>query len=85
MENEGDTLTLTKDNLIQRSYADLETNYEIVDELGCGAYARVLKVKNKNTHIEYACKELLKSDISDIESFNKEISILSTLDHPNII
>ena len=85
MENEGDTLTLTKDNLIQRSYADLETNYEIVDELGCGAYARVLKVKNKNTHIEYACKELLKSGISDIEAFNKEISILSTLDHPNII
>ena len=84
MESE-DTLTLTKDNLVQRTYSDLETNYEIVNELGCGAYARVLRVKNRNTNVEYACKELLKSSISDLESFHKEISILSTLDHPNII
>ena len=85
MENQEDTLTLTKENLIQRTYSDLESNYNIINELGCGAYAKVLKVRNKNTNIEYACKELLKSGISDLESFNKEISILSTLDHPNII
>ena len=64
---------------------DLEDKYDILEEIGIGGYSRVLKIQNIETGKLYACKELQKNELADIDSFNREIDILIKLDHPNII
>ena len=63
----------------------MQDKYEIIKELGSGAFARCLQVKNKTTGNLYACKEIQKKKMSDLEGFKHEINILIKLDHPNII
>ena len=63
----------------------MEDKYEIIKELGSGAFSRCLQVKNKTTGNLYACKEIQKKNMSDLEGSKYEISILIKLDHPNII
>ena len=63
----------------------MEDKYEIIKELGSGAFSRCLQVKNKTTGNLYACKELQKKKMVDLEGFKYEINILIKMDHPNII
>ena len=63
----------------------MEDKYEIIKELGSGAFSRCLQVKNKTTGNLYACKEIQKKKMADLEGFKYEINILIKLDHPNII
>ena len=74
-----------KETFIGRVDGKLEDKYEIIDEIGSGGFSRVLKVRNKNTGVLYACKEMQKKKLSDIEGFTHEINIMIKLDHPNII
>ena len=74
-----------KESFIGRVDGKLTDKYEIVEEIGCGGFSRVLKVKNKNTGVLYACKEMQKKKLTDIEGFTREINIMIKLDHPNII
>ena len=74
-----------KQNFITRMEGNIEDKYTIVKEIGSGAYARALKLQNKSTEQFFACKELKKEKLTDIESFNQEIDLLGQLDHPNII
>ena len=74
-----------KETFVGRVEGKLEDKYEIVDEIGAGGFSRVLKVKNKNTGVLYACKEMQKKKLTDIEGFTREINIMIKLDHPNII
>ena len=63
----------------------MEEKYEIIKELGSGAFARCLQIKNRTTGNLYACKEIQKKKMSDLEGFKQETNILIKLDHPNII
>ena len=81
----GNYSFFNKTTFIGRIEGNLEDKYEIVSEIGSGAYARALKIQNKITKEMYACKELQKKRLSDLESFNAEIELLGQLDHPNII
>lgn len=74
-----------KQNFITRMEGNIEDKYTIIKEIGSGAYARALKLQNKSTEQFFACKELKKAKLTDIESFNQEIDLLGQLDHPNII
>mmetsp|Transcript_16048 Transcript_16048/g.17955 ORF Transcript_16048/g.17955 Transcript_16048/m.17955 type:complete len:502 (-) Transcript_16048:65-1570(-) len=68
--------------------SDPVTNtYVIGDMIGTGGYGQVRKVKHSVTGIERAMKMISKSMINraDKEMFNNEVSILKSLDHPNII
>ena len=57
--------------------------------LGAGAYGKVFLFKDKNpsSETEYAVKVLLKDGRSNrsLACVRKEISILSLMDHPNVI
>ena len=81
----ADNKGFNKETFIGRVKGKLEDNYEIIEEIGSGGFSRVLKVKNKNTGVLYACKEMRKKKLSDIEEFTREINIMIKLDHPNII
>lgn len=74
-----------KDTFITKNETLFEESYEILKELGNGSYGRVYRVKHKITNEIRACKKMIKDKINDLDGFNKEIEILSQLDHPNII
>ena len=85
IHKESENLSFNKQNLISLTEGVMTTKYEITKKLGKGAYGKVLEVKNKITKELRACKQLSKSKISNLEKFQKEISILKKVDHPNII
>ncbi|KAI9783883.1 MAG: hypothetical protein M1816_001135 [Peltula sp. TS41687] len=63
--------------------------YNIVDEIGRGAFATVYKVTTKTNGEPYAAKELtrknfLKSNVND-RSFETEMAIMKELHHRNIV
>ena len=74
-----------KEAFISQVEGKMQDKYEIIKELGSGAFARCLQVKNKTTGNLYACKEIQKKKMADLEGFKYEINILIKLDHPNII
>ena len=80
-----DSKGFNKESFINQMEGKMEDKYEIIKELGSGAFARCLQVKNRTTGNLYACKEIQKSKMSDLEGFKHEINILIKLDHPNII
>ena len=61
------------------------TNYTKIKELGAGSFAKVYLVQDKKTKDVFACKELTKNKINNLESLKEEINIMSKCDHPNII
>jgi len=61
--------------------------YDIDKQLGEGGFGKVFLVKDKRTKLARAVKELKKSviELEDSEAILKEIEILKSLDHPNIM
>ena len=78
-------LPYSKKDFIVKNSGKFIDNYHIIQELGYGGYAKVYRVQNNFTKEVFACKELVKSQLSDPNKFSKEIKILSKCDHPNII
>lgn len=73
---------------VQENYGDPLEKYQIICSLGEGSYGKVFKVKIKNTENFRAMKVIKKRYIfnsREEEKIKKEIDILKTLDHPNII
>ena len=73
-----------KDFILQNS-GKFSEKYIKVQELGSGGFSKVFRVQNKITKDIFACKELIKNKIKDIEKFQNEINIMSKCDHPNIV
>ncbi|CAH8353421.1 unnamed protein product [Eruca vesicaria subsp. sativa] len=67
--------------------ARLVGDYELGPRLGSGSFAVVWLAKHRSSGLEVAIKEIDKKKLSPKVRDNllKEISILSTIDHPNII
>ncbi|BBM88139.1 serine/threonine protein kinase [Candidatus Uabimicrobium amorphum] len=64
----------------------LPDGYEFVQELGRGAQGSVWLVRNNNTGGRYeACKIVTSISPKELSRFKREIQILATLNHPNII
>lgn len=86
-KSENDSLKMKK-YLTKAENSTIEDNYKIISKLGKGSFGSVFKVRNlKNNEIR-ALKVIKKSSITyqdDDQKFLKEIEILITLDHPNII
>ena len=83
--NKGYQLSYSKKNFILQGTGKFLENYSKIQELGTGAYAKVYRVQNKKTKEIFACKELARSKINNLEKFKNEINIMSKCDHPNII
>lgn len=71
------------------SIGDNIDNYTIIEELGRGSFGAVYKAKNITLGREEALKLILpsaKTEFEDIEKrFEREINIVSRLEHPNIV
>ena len=79
------SVRFNKEFFVGRADGEITQFYDVVKQLGKGSYGRVYQVKNKTTGELRACKQLAKSNINNLEKFNREIDILIKTDHPNII
>jgi len=61
---------------------EISSKYEIIQEIGRGAFSIVYKVKSKEDNNIYCLKKINMKKTKDKES---EINILSNLNHPNLI
>ncbi|CAM4588826.1 serine/threonine-protein kinase 10 isoform X1 [Lepidochelys kempii] len=66
---------------------DLDPNavWEIVGELGDGAFGKVYKAKNKESGALAAAKVIETKNDEELEDYMVEIEILATCDHPYIV
>lgn len=69
------------------SYSGPLTDYYNVEsrKLGQGTYGSVCRAVNKATKAIRAVKTIAKSKVKNIDRFRQEISIMKSLDHPNVI
>ena len=61
---------------------EITSKYEIIQEIGRGAFSIVYKVKSKENNNIYCLKKISTNKTKDKEN---EIKILSNLSHPNLI
>lgn len=61
--------------------------YDIIEEIGEGAQAKVYLAQNKQNLNEFAVKVIDKSSITpkDLNLIYNEIEIMNSIDHPNIV
>lgn len=65
---------------------DIKAKYEIDPrEIGHGHYGVVRKARSRETGETFAIKTIRKSKVSRLDSLRREIDILHTVDHPQII
>lgn len=62
-------------------------DFDILDQLGEGAYSAVFRVRRKSDRHIYALKKVRMQGLKDKEQSNalNEVRILASLDHPNIV
>ncbi|CAD2085436.1 CAMK/CDPK protein kinase [Plasmodium vinckei petteri] len=95
---DGEEIAINPGMYVRKKEGKIGESYFKVRKLGSGAYGEVLLCKEKNGHGEKAIKVIKKSqfdkgrytdDNKNIEKFHEEIyneiSLLKSLDHPNII
>lgn len=69
------------------SWANIYENFKFAKQLGQGTFARVYEVTERKTGKPFAIKVLDKDRITELHSkhlIEKELQVLSALDHPNI-
>ncbi|XP_076141864.1 STE20-like serine/threonine-protein kinase isoform X2 [Alosa pseudoharengus] len=62
-----------------------EEEWEIVGELGDGAFGKVYKAQNRQTNVLAAAKVIDTQTEEELEDYMVEIDILASCDHPNIV
>ena len=82
---QSDHIIFNKENFVGKKQGLLTDYYEVIRKLGKGSYGKVYEVKNITTGEIRACKQLSKSNLSNLKKFEKEIELLIKTDHPNII
>ena len=81
-------INLTSDLIVGKSKSNPKDDYVTLQIIGEGSFARVYKVKNKYSNIEYAMKVINKPSECTTEEENailNEIEILKKMDHPSIL
>jgi len=82
------TVQIKGDMLISETTGKPKDHYDIIENIAAGNYGMVKKVKNKFSGCIRAMKLIKKAFIDlqeDEKNFMKEIAILRSLDHINII
>ena len=77
----------SKELFVQKLETPLLDSYDVIYEMGKGAYSKVYQVRNKKTGEERACKYIskLKLKEEELNKLRKEYDFLKDIDHPNII
>jgi len=65
----------------------IDNRYEIIDLIGKGGMGEVLRVKDRQTEIEYALKQLHPAfdSMESVEDIKQNFALVSCLTHPNIV
>lgn len=64
---------------------DITEHYDLSQEIGAGGYGRVLLGTHRASGEVRAVKIVQKERVKDYQTFQTEIAILRTLDHPHIV
>ncbi|XP_021335808.2 eukaryotic translation initiation factor 2-alpha kinase 1 isoform X1 [Danio rerio] len=77
----------TKDGLFQAQTSRYLSEFEEIATLGKGSYGKVFRVTNKLDGQEYAVKKILIKKVTrdDCMKVLREVKVLSSLQHPNIV
>ena len=62
-----------------------KVKYEFIKKIGKGSFSVIWKIQNKQTKEYFAAKEISTTDEKINKILQREIEILKSLDHPNII
>jgi len=81
----NDNFPINKSTFVLKGLGNISDKYEVVKLLGTGTFGKVAEVRNKISKQIFACKEIAKKKIFDINKLNTEIAIMIKADHPNII
>ncbi|XP_073683858.1 eukaryotic translation initiation factor 2-alpha kinase 1 [Garra rufa] len=86
LTTEGQKLR-AKDDLFQAQTSRYLSEFEEITTLGKGSYGKVYKVTNKLDGQEYAVKKILIKKVTrdDCMKVLREVKVLSSLQHPNIV
>ena len=79
---------ISQTEFVTEKSCELRVNYEIKELIGEGAFGQVRKITHKLTGEDRAVKILSKKTLkseADFQTILNEISILRSLDHPNIL
>eukprot|EP00002_Diphylleia_rotans_P019562 TRINITY_DN377_c0_g1_i1.p1 TRINITY_DN377_c0_g1~~TRINITY_DN377_c0_g1_i1.p1 ORF type:complete len:356 (+),score=68.35 TRINITY_DN377_c0_g1_i1:47-1114(+) len=71
--------------LLDLSEGDPTELFELIEQLGKGSYGQVFKARNKKTAMIVAVKTILLDGDDTCEDVQKEVRILKTCDHQNIV
>ena len=63
----GYQIPFSQRTFILKGSGTFASNYTKIQELGVGNYAKVYRVQNKKTKEVFACKELAKSKINNLD------------------
>jgi len=80
-----DNFPINKSTFVLKGLGNISDKYEVVKLLGTGTFGKVAEVRNKISKQIFACKEIAKKRIVDINKLKTEIAIMIKADHPNII
>jgi calcium-dependent protein kinase len=83
-----DQIKIKNKNLINEQNSRVDSNYKIIAKLGSGTFGKVFKVLHISTGKIRAMKSIKRETLKyqdDEKKFLKEIEILMSTDHPNII
>mmetsp|Transcript_16852 Transcript_16852/g.14780 ORF Transcript_16852/g.14780 Transcript_16852/m.14780 type:complete len:214 (+) Transcript_16852:30-671(+) len=89
MDSEEQAASISSENTeVDSTYEAKTSEFEILKNLGKGAYGRVDAAKHRSTGKMYAMKTMEFHDLGDSgmpANAIREVSILKELDHPNIV
>ena len=63
-------------------------DFEIIKQLGCGSFGRVIMARHVKTRVLYAIKAIDKKDKTNIEErpyFRRELEVMYKIHHPNVV
>jgi len=79
-------ITIDKTSFVKISKnRDILEDYDFKKELGSGTYGIVYEAVHRVTNERRAVKAICKDQVHDQEALKNELTILKTLDHPNIV
>ena len=80
-------IKLTNNLIVGDQKTDADKDYKILRVLGEGTFSKVYEAQNRITDIKRALKIIKKTqnNIVDEKEIIKEINILKTMDHPNVL
>ncbi|OMJ89017.1 hypothetical protein SteCoe_8937 [Stentor coeruleus] len=80
--------SLISDSIILKSknYSDIHNDFDFLQVIGYGKFGTVREAKRKSSGKRYAIKSIQKEVLNNNHLvMRRELEILSTIDHPNII